>query len=398
MKRLLIIFCVAITMSCISSSQKMDSGFTTTLLGNPYAAVYQSGDSIYARNIWDMQLYDGKIYLGAGNSSNVGPVPNAGRVPLYFLDPKKETFTNEYKVAEEQVDRFKVFNKKIYIPGHDATQVWDFGNFYRYKSNKWHKIRTIPVALHVYDLLIYNKKIVAGGSIKTFGSVFISDDDGQTWTTHTLDRGRVYTVFSLGDNLFSMMKYNLKRPNWGGLFKWSEENAGFEKLHKYAADDIFPETELKAEDIKIVKQLVVGKSLFYLGAYSHNDHQGIPFGLYKMDLVSGELVVYKIRLSEEYTPRDLISRKHGVYLLSSKKVENSFISTVHKIDPLKEEQTEIIGSFSYPTFARSFEKYKDNFYFGMGCEIKDPKNWDLSELNNHTGDIVKRRFKKIVSH
>lgn len=36
------------------------------LIGNPYKADYPEGEQIYARNIWDMQLYKGKIYLGAG--------------------------------------------------------------------------------------------------------------------------------------------------------------------------------------------------------------------------------------------------------------------------------------------------------------------------------------------
>lgn len=32
----------------------------------------------YANNVWDMQVFDGRIYLGHGNSSNKGPNQNAG--------------------------------------------------------------------------------------------------------------------------------------------------------------------------------------------------------------------------------------------------------------------------------------------------------------------------------
>ena len=47
------------------------------ILGNPYSELYKSGGYIYARNIWDMQVFSGKLYIGAGNSNNKGPAPNA---------------------------------------------------------------------------------------------------------------------------------------------------------------------------------------------------------------------------------------------------------------------------------------------------------------------------------
>ena len=35
-------------------------------LGNPYIDKYRSGEFIYARNIWDMQVFDGDFYFGLG--------------------------------------------------------------------------------------------------------------------------------------------------------------------------------------------------------------------------------------------------------------------------------------------------------------------------------------------
>ncbi len=86
-------------------------------LGNPYRKIYKSDAYVYARNIWDMQVFAGRVFLGAGNSSNKGPAPNAGRVPVYSFNPYNDTFQKEYTVAEEQVDRFRVINEKLYIPG-----------------------------------------------------------------------------------------------------------------------------------------------------------------------------------------------------------------------------------------------------------------------------------------
>jgi hypothetical protein len=392
--KLIFLFLLFVIASCepasVENNKSKGVEVEYTLLGNPYNSIYNGGEKIYARNIWDMQLFDGKIYLGAGNSSNEGPAQNAGRVPLHCLDVETESFINEYEVAEEQIERFKVFNDILYIPGHDATQAWDFGNFYRYESDEWEKIRTIPEALHVYDLLIHDEKIITCGSVIGNSSVFISSDDGQTWNTYTLESGRVYSLFSLGVYIFAMLEFNSEKADWRGLYRWSEETGKFKRLDKYNASHIFPETQLETINIKMEKQVNIGESIYYIGSYSHNDHQGIPFAAYKMSIEqSGDLQISKVELPEQVTPRDLVYSEDALYLLATTSTEENYLITVYKIDTPGENEAEPLFYFSYNTFARSFEKQKNKFYFGMGCEINDPNNWDLSELNPGTGDILK---------
>lgn len=43
--------------------------------------------------------------------------------------------------------------------------------------------------------------------------------------------------------------------------------------------------------------------------------------------------------------------------------------------------------FKSISFARSFELLNGDFYFGIGCEIDDPKNWHQNELAPNTGNI-----------
>lgn len=131
-----------------------DVSSSITVLGSPFKK------AAYARNVWDMQLFGGKIYLGHGNSSNNAPVPNAGPVPIYYWDLAQNKFsvqdvtytnpatgkvtTNVY-VMDEQIDTFKVLNGELYIPGHDSrVPGWAYGNFYRLNGDHWDQYMNIP--------------------------------------------------------------------------------------------------------------------------------------------------------------------------------------------------------------------------------------------------------------
>lgn len=134
-------------------------------LGNPYQFKYSRGASIYARNIWTMKAYQGKIYLGAGNSANGGPAPNAGPVPIISLDPQTKQFTTEWQVPDEQIDVYRILSDGLlYIPGHDPKEGWELGNFYRKKKDgSWEKVRTMPDGVHNYDVAYFNGKLFTCG-------------------------------------------------------------------------------------------------------------------------------------------------------------------------------------------------------------------------------------------
>ena len=70
-------------------------------MGNPFKEAYKDGEEGYARNIWEMKVYKGLLFLGAGNSNNSGPVPNAGPVPIYSFNPENGIFSREGQVDDE---------------------------------------------------------------------------------------------------------------------------------------------------------------------------------------------------------------------------------------------------------------------------------------------------------
>ena len=360
-----------------------------TLLGNPYVSKYKSEEHIYARNIWDMQLYNSKIYLGAGNSSNKGPAQNAGRVYVVSLNPKTDKFSYEYKVAEEQIDTIKVYGDTLYIPGHDATQKWTFGNIYSKEDKKWTKHRTLPKALHVYDLVVKDNKIFTAIGLNKKGAVFISDKKAKVWDKISHGSGRVYSFLEVGDELYATKTFKIKYKNKLSVTQWLKDRNTFSSRYDLNVYKMFPNTFLRKYSIKIIKPIKFKDNAFYIGAYKHNDHQNEPFGLYQAYIKNSKLKVKKLKLESDFIPRDIIKRKDNIYILATKKINKYSEIKVLKLNKNNLSEYNVIISFKYPTFARSFEKYKDCFYFGMGSEVKSSKNWKQKELKKQTGDILK---------
>ncbi|MFD1952874.1 hypothetical protein ACFSL6_01455 [Paenibacillus thailandensis] len=223
--------------STVSSGNRPDTSASTAsvskdvtakveYVGNPF-----SDKPAYARNVWDMQLFDNKIYIGHGNSSNSEPAPNAGPIPIVYYDldtrkfvkPKVTTYNNakqskkimKQAADEEQIDLYKVLNGSIYIPGHDASgENWDFGNFYKLEKDGWKKYRNIPNAIHVYDMAYYQGKLFA--AISSDGAeVLRSDDGGKSWKSigYTSEGARAYTFFTLQNKLYAAGMFYLDNKN-----------------------------------------------------------------------------------------------------------------------------------------------------------------------------------------
>lgn len=361
----------------------------TIFLDNPYTYQYKSKKYIYARNIWDMQFFNGKIYLGAGNSSNIGPAQNAGRVHVVSLDPITDKFNNEYTVAEEQIDKFKVYGDTLYIPGHDATEKWTFGNIYTKRNDNWSKYRSLPNVLHVYDLVVKDRKIFTAIGLNGKGAVFVSDMNAKDWDKISHGKGRVYSFLEVDDKLFATKTFQNKNPKKLSVTQWQSEYQSFSSRYDLNVHKMFPDTNLKKDSIKIIRPVKFENKALYIGAYKHNDHQNIPFGLYQASFVNNKLEIKKIEIRKEFVPRDILVREKNIYILVTKKEQSKNNISVLKFNNNNFLTYKEIISFSYSSFARSFEEFEGCFYFGMGSDIKSSKNWSIKELKPQTGDIVK---------
>lgn len=377
----------------------------------PFAERYPAGELIYARNVWDLKAFAGRLYVAAGNYDNNGPAPNAGPVPILAWDPVKMAIVNEGQVDEEQIDRFCLINGTLYIPGTDPMESWKRGNLYRRrKDGRWQKQRTIPKAIHVFALTGNNGRLYAGlkatdtvpwyVDFNGYGSaVAVSSNAGKSWKFFRLGgysissflhtAGRLYAadVFP-GPGLNQWIAARSRERYYAPMYMLNAAGNHFERRSDLTAEHLFPDTQGVMDRACIISLAVVfADSCLYIGS----DARG-PFGLYRTDsLDPGAVRTTRIRLPDESIPRDIfIDNGMAFVLLQSPLAEHAVCN--HVLASRDLVRWAAFFHFNAPTFARSFEKLDGDFYFGLGCEVKNRNRWHQNELHPETGRLV--RLKK----
>ncbi len=367
-------------------------------LGNPFAKRWPAGGDIYARNIWDMKAFQGKIYLGSGNSANDGPAPNAGPIDIWYFDPKLSTFVNEGEVNDEQIDVFKVIGDQLFIPGHDAAAPdnWDYGNYYQLADKRWLKHRSIPRGIHVYDIAEYKGELVATlGSHDYYGGLSISKDKGGTWTTYPTGFFRLFTLFEFDDVLYVSSLFKNEKLIQGIQKNWPEhEDLIPVSLYRYhegviqatalGIQDFFPGWELRAVKLRLPTHYK--NSFVYIGARPSNDHQYAEQQLFSMENI-GE--GRRVSLPKNANPQDMLVDNDRLLLLSTEKSTGRWAYKLTVYETYDLNTWVPLIRFDADTLSRSFEYLHGCFYFGMGSDVREtgewwPK-WDLSPL---TGSVL----------
>lgn len=369
----LIPFFVLFTTDKTEAAITKDVTNSVEFLGNPF------NKPTYAENVWDMQVYNNSIYIGHGNSSNEGPATNAGPIDIIKYVPGNKTFENEYTVNEEQIDVFRVINSMLYIPGHDPRDSWEYGNYY-FNNLQWNKVRSVPKAIHIYDMAYYNGKLFAACGTDGFSEVCSSSDSGITWKAVTPVSGtfvtsnkRAYKLFEFNGRLYASSIF-VNASNCTNNNLLCIDGDSVTKLN-INGTQMFPGLSLSY--IKLVRTETLNGNLLYLAGRPVNDHQYEPLALYAASYVGvGRKVVFP---EAGALPYDLITRAGKAYVLTSIKTAAGYNNIIYSSTDLY-NWTEVF-CFSSDTFARSFEELDGDFYFGLGCST--------SSISNSTGNILK---------
>ena len=346
-------------------------------LGIPLIGRYPDGQitqSTYARNVWDMKYHDGKVFIGSGNSANTGPSPNAGPAEVWEIDPATGAAQLSYKIGGEQADVFRVFSDGcLYVPDHDPPGTSDYNCYYkRDTSGKWSKGGWLTGEVHVYDMAEFDGKMFACGS---GNYLWCSDDGGANWYQKKYPHGgRNYAFLPYGDQLMTSQYYN--DWNSGDVFRyWNKAQQIWAVPDPISAAMAFPDqSSAVGSNLKLVRPAQFGNMCLYIGARELNDHQNDPFGAYVSTFDGTKFSATAIPAATGQVPWDILVKDGVVYLLVQDKTllantDRRYVNRVFaSTDPTDATSWTELFSFRATTFAMSFEKVGDTFYFGMGTK------------------------------
>ena len=179
-------------------------------LGSPNRQRFPKDDprDAFARTVWDLHLFEGRIYVGCGDwDANRGPIDIYSFAPT--ADPAQVTFEKEFTVADESVDLFRDYGGTLYVPGIDAKEDWTWGNLYTKSGGKWEKHRTVPNGIHVLDAAVHQGKLYVGAGTGHGAGLLVSSDGARSFTEVPGDpaltgwggAGRFWSVLPVGEEL-----------------------------------------------------------------------------------------------------------------------------------------------------------------------------------------------------
>lgn len=340
------------------------------ILGNPSAARYQGPARAYARNVWDLQTFDNRLFIGSGNSSNLGPAPNAGPADVWAWNPMFARFEKEFVTDEEQISHFVPAGDRLLIGGHDPREPWELGNLYIRDAGRWRKLRTIPRGIHCYDVTQRDGRLLAALGTPGGGAVAVSEDDGQSWTLHPLkNTGRAFALLDIAGELYASC-FNDK------LFVLRE--GAFQAV----STDLFPDST-HSETPLALRATEFGGATVYLGVDNTNDHQWTPFGLFVARAIDD---IRRLNLPDSTAPCDLLVRNGHVWALSNegpflKHDDLLHVVTVWRSADLTDWHPAARLRSAAP--ARSMELLGGDLYLGLGC--------DTADLRPEAGQILRIR-------
>jgi hypothetical protein len=363
----------AIAQEAAIEQQQKDVTNEVELLGNPSTAKYSGSVKAYARNVWDLQLFNNRLYIGQGNSANSGPAPNAGPADIWYFDLESQQFVKQFTTSDEQVEKYRVVQGKLMIPGHDPRESWDLGNLYQLEANGWRKNRSVPNAIHSYDVYEFNNKVFVGlGSRDKYGIVR-SNNQGGSWQKIVPSPGssRFFTLFELQDKLYASgypMNYAMGIVQYNGGFVGVKNNF-------LLGGTQYARTRTPAI---VVRPTNFKNQLVYIVAKNVNDHQWSPLNL---NVANSPTAVRVVSLVGGAKPWDVECKNGKCYVLGA--IEDGFGNyTITVSESSDLTQWNEVFRFKSETFARSFEMDDSgNFYFGLGSEI--------SPVSPATGNILR---------
>lgn len=341
-----------------------------TELGAPINNYYEQGT--VESCAWDVEIFDGSLFVGSGDyDKNKGPV-NIWRYSI----PEKAWYSDGL-IQDEQIERFYVYDGKLYAAGYDPKDSWDKGNFYVRNEFGWETKRVLTGGIHNFALTQFEGKLFAGTGVVGEDFPILMSTDGENFTQIPLIKNdqpiklettnahnRVYDFFTLNGKLYAYHRFNDGKTSAFDIYRFDGEKFVY-------FSDLFSYFEIDRNTYShINKNLEFNKKQFIaMGNFYVTD-----------DMKTAKKIEFKPNIEVS----DLRIIDDTLYVLCNEKIEKngeeSFRVSVWF------SKTGNIGSFrqmlffDYPVRALSFTYGNGAFYFGMGYGIKAQKTYDQNGM------------------
>jgi len=340
---------------CSCNSKDVDSkvgAVEYTELGIPNSQRYQTG--IAARCPWEITVWDGKLFIGAGDYDK-----NAGPVDIWYYDLQEGVWVNSGEVPDEEVNRFTVIDGCLVAPGIDPKENGSLGNFYRFENDAWTTVKSIPGGLHCFDMIEYDGKIFSGIGVESGQyPIAVSTDKGNSFSyvemyknnalidTSGSKNVRVYDLFVFNDTLYGAflfgdtdITYDLYRYE-NGVFVF--DNQWYNKIHQ----------------VNYNNYIIGGKAEYKGNMYFTTGY------LYATDDMAN---FTRVAFPRKQTVYDICVDENGLNALCAEKLsDGKYEISVWKNSSEKLTEFDELFSFIYDIPALSIACANGDFYIGMG--------------------------------
>ena len=330
---------------------------TTSIYGTKKTANYA----------WDVKLWDGKIYRGAGDYDK-----NSGAPPIYAFNIATQSWEMTGYSCDQAIHRFVEIGGKLYAPGIDPTGGWTYGDYYVLESNGWHQIQNLPNGIHNFDMIEFNGMIFAGLGTETPSKTVAYSKDG----------GKSYGFVPLYKNGAPM---DLSGYEWTRTYEFTQYNGQLYALisawgsigSRYM---LFRYDDGKMVFLRDAGSLMGGSGVsrnYWNGKFELN---GVGYlaagGLYAITDFSREYGAKKIQMPQKETVVDALLKDGVIYTLCyTNVIDPSTYKRIGYTITVYQSTTGQAGSFTkvlshdYCSMPISFEYDGNHFYIGTGAAV-----------------------------
>lgn len=351
-------------------------------VGTPAFERYNNSaaDIIFARNPWDMQTYNGKVYIGSGDfNSNKAP----SLIACYDPETDKATVFQD-RLDDEQVSNFAIIDGRLIAAGIDPSNNAILHYFELNADGTAFINYAMPYdwRLHNFDMIGFDGKIFIGAGtddtknrtaavVSTNGGKSFSGvnmiKDGMNVTGANIGSGwsRVYQYLTLNGNLYCYLTHS-SDSSYNGFYKY---DANANQFNFHSAGSGFASTGDKFFNLFKESLEFAGKSVMCTGYFLTST----DMKTFTKNTFAGSNASYL----------DMVVIGDELYVLAATGSSGSYTNTVYKTKDLS-TFTKVL-EFDAETYMISMEYVDGTFVFGAGA----PSNTTLP--STMCGDIFRVR-------